>query len=520
VTLDRTYDANGNETSLTSNWGDFTYAYDSLDRLTRITNPYAQTVTFTNDAVGRRTAMGYPNGTSVSYGFDAAGQIAQIVHRKTSDQSVIAFANYTHDASGNRTVITDAHGTHTYSYDPLNRLTSASHPGTSTLPVKEEVFDYDNIGSRLADALRSNYSYDAANRIVSDSSFTYTTNANGNVATRTSRASGFVETFIYDSGSRMVEVDGPSGVIATYKHDPLGRRVEKNVGGTITRYVYDGQNILATLDASNNLIALFTNGPGIDSPLIMRRGGQDYFFHADALGSVVALTNSNGNIVETYEYQWFGRAVVRDAQDGLHGESTVGNPFLFTSRELDSETGFYFYRARHLDPGSGRFLQEDAIPSVNQFIYADNNPLLMSDPLGLCPSALGQLGDATLNTIGGLGNGFSLGGIGSANGFYKTDSVAYQVGSVVGYGATVGILAAGIGAAYLGTETFLLGRSAYELLEKGKDYQIRETNVTATNALENLLANGFSIVSQSPGSKGGTVTLLRNERFIYTIYQS
>ena len=385
ATLDRTYDANGNQTRLTSPWGDFTYAYDSLDRLTRTINPAGQTVTFTNDAVGRRTAMGYPNGTATSYGFDAAGQIAQIVHRKTSDQSVIAFTNYTHDNSGNRTVIEDAHGTNTYGYDQLNWLTSASHPGASTLPIKEETFAYDSIGNRLTDSLRANYVYDAANRIVSDSSFTYTTNANGNVVTRTSRASGYMETFIYDSGNRMVEVNGPAGVIAAYKYDPAGRRIEKNVGGTITRYVYDGHNVLAILDTSNNLLALFTHGPGIDSPLIMRRSGQDYFYHADALGHVVGLTNASGSIVETYEYQAFGHTVVRNAQGELHDQSTVGNPFLYTSREFDAESGLYYLRARHYNPNSGRFLQEDPIASINQFIYADNNPILLSDPLGLAP---------------------------------------------------------------------------------------------------------------------------------------
>jgi RHS repeat-associated protein len=383
------YDANGNRTRMTTPWGAFSYAYDALDRVTSITNPNGQTVTFTYDAASRRTSMSYPNGTKTTYAYDAAGQVTQIVHQKTSNQTAIAFDNYTYDADGNRIQISDLVGAHTFAYDKLNRLTAANHPGTSSLPTQAETFAYDAIGNRTSDAQRTGYTYDAANRIVSDSSFTYTSDANGNQTSRTSRSTGNTTTFVYDNGNRLTQVSGPSGTIATYKYDAAGRRIEKNVGGTITRYIFDGANILATLDGSNNLTALFTQGPGIDSPLIGRINGTDYFYHADALGSVIALTDTNGNTVETTEYTAFGQPIIKDAQGITHGQSTVGNTMLYTGTDFDPETGLNHMGYRYQDSTSGRFNQEDPVAHINEFVYAGASPLSRKDPLGLCPTGSG-----------------------------------------------------------------------------------------------------------------------------------
>jgi RHS repeat-associated protein len=63
--------------------------------------------------------------------------------------------------------------------------------------------------------------------------------------------------------------------------------------------------------------------------------------------------------------------------------------FRYTGRELDSETGLYYYRARYYDPYIGRFLSEDPIgvrDGSNKYLYARNNPAGFTDPFGLAPS--------------------------------------------------------------------------------------------------------------------------------------
>ncbi|MBI3564673.1 MAG: hypothetical protein HY079_05705 [Elusimicrobia bacterium] len=471
-TLSFTYDANGNRTAMTSPSGNFSATYDALDRLTSVGGNPAGTFHFTYDARGKLTSMLYPNATKATFAYDAAGRITQIVNQKVSNQAAIAFTNYTYDSEGNRTVVADLAGAHVYTYDALNRLTSASHPSAAGLPVLSETFSYDPLGLRTADALRSAFVYDAANRIVSDSSMTYTSDASGNRTSQTGRASGQTTTFKYDSHERLTEVDGPgSAVLAAYKFDPMGRRIEKSAGGVVTRYLYDGTNIRAILDGSNNELARLTYLPGLAAPLAMEvLASQNgfvagtYYFHLDALGNVVALTDGTGAVVETYAYQAYGRAVVKDAQGGLHDRSTVGNPFMFAGTFYDAETGLYHMSLRDQDPDTGLFLQEDPLPNLSPYLYASDNPVRWVDTLGMCTD------NAFLNAIGGFGNGLSLGMTGDQGGFYNSNSGAFKVASLVGgfvSGYLVGAAAEAAGTALGGGIAALQGGAKLAGAEAG-----------------------------------------------------
>ena len=110
----------------------------------------------------------------------------------------------------------------------------------------------------------------------------------------------------------------------------------------------------------------------------MERGGQSLYYNTDALGSVVDLRDSNGNLVQSYVYDSFGNI---EQQVG-----SMENPYTYTSREFDSESGLYYYRARYYDRLSGRFLNEDPIGfegEINFYVYVRNNPVNFRDPLGL-----------------------------------------------------------------------------------------------------------------------------------------
>jgi len=109
----------------------------------------------------------------------------------------------------------------------------------------------------------------------------------------------------------------------------------------------------------------------------------------------------------------------------LHDQSTVGNELLYASREWDPETNLYYLRARHYDPDTGRFLQEDPVVSINQYAYADNTPILLTDPLGLKPWA-------GANFIGGFASGLLWGYEGIGRSYYEQCSKAYQYGQMAG----------------------------------------------------------------------------------------
>jgi RHS repeat-associated protein len=189
--------------------------------------------------------------------------------------------------------------------------------------------------------------------------------------------------------------------VASYTYDALGRRISKttsNFSHLTSHFYYDGTRVIEEyrLDKRNReeLSAQYVYGNGIDEVLIMTRYksgcGRDkdkaYYYHENALGSIYAVTNDKGKVVERYEYTVYGEVTITGpAGKGKRNHSTIGNRFMFTGREYDSETGLHYYRARYYSPEMGRFLQRDPIgysDGMNLYEYVHSNPLKYYDPFG------------------------------------------------------------------------------------------------------------------------------------------
>lgn len=269
-------------------------------------------------------------------------------------------------------------------YDDLNRLTQATRPLAGD---PNETFQYDPTGNRLnRDGQAVDSVFDDANRLLDDTAFTYTYDANGNLTQKTDKATGEVTDYTWDVLNQLVKVEQRSSAGATpiqtvlYKYDAVGRRIQKDVNGTLTKYIYDGPNILLEYDSANLLVARYTQGPGIDEPLVMNRSGVDYFYQADGLGSITELTNSAGTILQSYIYDSFGNISTFDQNGAIISiENGIINPFTYTGREFDVETGLYYNRARYYDSLIGRFISEDPIgfdgDGPNLYIYTSNDPI-------------------------------------------------------------------------------------------------------------------------------------------------
>jgi len=147
----------------------------------------------------------------------------------------------------------------------------------------------------------------------------------------------------------------------------------------------------AQLQVHNAATGNVKNGPGIDNLLAFTTysasGTNTYYALTDHLGTVHALADESGSIVESYRFDAWGRVIgVYDADGTPLTESAVGNHYLWQGRWYSWNTGLYYFRARWYDPVTGRWLSKDPIGisgGLNQYVFAGNNPVNYVDPFGL-----------------------------------------------------------------------------------------------------------------------------------------
>ncbi len=163
------------------------------------------------------------------------------------------------------------------------------------------------------------------------------------------------------------------GTTTNYTWDVVGSLPNVLSDGTL-KYVY-GLGLAYTMDGANNIQVL----------------------HTDGLGSVRAITNSGGSVIQTFQTDEFGVPTLT--------QGTNTEPFRYTGQQLDPETGFLDLRARYYWPSLGRFVSRDSIQgklrvplTLNRYSYALSDPVNLVDPTGLSSSqALDDSEDALLN---------------------------------------------------------------------------------------------------------------------------
>jgi RHS repeat-associated protein len=424
------------------NGGRTTYQYDALNRLAVLTDPGSNIWTFGYDAINRLATMTMPNGITAAYAYDADSRLTNLVYQTSSNAVLQSFA-YTYDADGNPiSVQREDNLSEIYKYDQLNQLTRVDYDSTTVTGPGSNwtTYAYDSVGNRAnmvqgnaTNSVTTVYAYDAADRLLTVASSncvaTLQWDNNGNLTNQV--VNGTNTLYSWDFENRLVTAIYQNGTSNTYSYYPSSSLRHTKIDSTGTsQYVYDGQNELQQLDGLGNLVAQYVYSLGIDSLLARNIGGSQQYYLHDMIGSVTAVADSGQNLLATYRYDVFG-AVRRQT-------GTLNNPYLFTSRTLDQDSGLYYYRARYMNPSVGRFLSVDPVNSNIPYLYAGNAPVLRNDPLGLFyldagisgGAILGGSLDVDLDTSGEVsltvGGGFNVGG--------KVGGVSGPVALTLNYG--------------------------------------------------------------------------------------
>ena len=375
--------------------GNVGYVNDAAERVAQISSPEG-TFAHAYDAYNGGVAVvtNTDSGLAVSYDYDLVDRVTNIEWRDGSSTVLESFA-YSYDDAGMITNVVHAGGGRTeYTYDSLDRLVGEARYDSTNGAVYEKLYEHDLAGNRTAmieDGLTNNYALGVGNRLASWGTSSWMKHdAAGNA------------TSIYYSASHRLDLGWndryqvmsvtTNGVEAeSYTYDALGRRTS-TTDGTATRHLIFGAiHVIAETDENGALQKSYTWGPGIDNLLAYTdyAGGQTNTYYAltDHLGTVHALADESGEIVESYRFDAWGRVLgVYDGDGTPLEESAVGNHYLWQGRWYSWNTGFYYFRARWYDPITGRWLSKDPIGiagGLNQYVAFKNSPVNFNDPFGL-----------------------------------------------------------------------------------------------------------------------------------------
>ena len=319
------------------------YGYDALNRISNIHYGNGVETAYTYDGNGNHTAktgtqatlgdiISGSNALDLSYAYDVRGQLLE---ERRNGASVC----YAYDKAGNRIRKTDAQGETRYLYNEKNQLVEEESP-----------------------ADRKQFSYDRQGGIIEEK------NAAG------------IRLFSYNSRHQQTRVETETGSVQENRYDAEGLRFELLENGRRTSFVYHNGELLQE-EGREEQGTSYHLGAGMEA---FRRGQELSYYHRDEQLSTVFVTDGQGEIRNSYQYDAFGIPLETTEQ--------LNNRIRYTGQQYDELTEQYYLRARYYNPVAGRFMQEDVYQGdgLNLYAYCGNNPVVYDDPSGYASTSTGK----------------------------------------------------------------------------------------------------------------------------------
>lgn len=410
------YDAYGNLKEKRSNGKRFvSYAHDRAGQITEIRDPEGVRTRYEYDILGRRSRIYNNDGLEVRYGYDALNRIRHIrygngvetaytydgdgnvrtLETRAGENVLLSFA-YRYDGNGNRTAKTGMQAGVTlggvtseitagnnaldisYNYDVRGQLLEERRNGASVC------YAYDKAGNRIrkTDAQGEiRYLYNEKNQLVEEESpadrkqFSY--DRQGGIIEEKNAAG--IRRFSYNSRRQQTRVETETGNVQENRYDAEGLRFELLENGRRTSFVYHDGELLQE-EGREEQDTSYHLGAGKEA----FRRGQELSYHRDEQLSTVFVTDGQGEIRNSYQYDAFGIPLETTEQ--------LNNRIRYTGQQYDELTEQYYLRARYYNPVAGRFMQEDVYQGngLNLYAYCGNNPVVYYDPSGYASTSIGK----------------------------------------------------------------------------------------------------------------------------------
>ena len=350
------------------------------------------------DDGGRMTSEVLGNGITETRAYRADNLLSTISFSNTN----IGNIGYSWDANKNKTAETISGVMSGYgftssgtAYDDEDRLTGYQRAST-TFNQSWSLTSVGDWSSVTTNGTAVTRTHGSTHELLTSGGQSVTTDVKGNQtvlpASLATQAVQIAFTWDMENKLKSSDIDNNSTADVTFEYDALGRRVARTEGSNAVVFLQADQQTIADYPrggAASTATYRYVYGSYIDEPVVRKTtgsGGTVLYFHRNQQYSILALTDSSGNVSERYAYTAYGQPTFLNASATAQTSSAAGNRYTYTAREWDATLGLHHFRARWMSGLTGRFLTRDPIGYLaGQFNlggYVNGNPLAKVDPSG------------------------------------------------------------------------------------------------------------------------------------------